>query len=501
MVATDLNNKHLKKLLYVNDEATFIAFLEKFEWSKLFSQSPNPIANTVKLMDLFGNPQYEYKVVHVAGSKGKGSVSCMLSAIFCDTGAKVGLFTSPHITSYRERIKINNKPVEDALLFGVVNTIIDFINDGEIALAETSTFEILTTIAFECFKRAEVDFAIVEVGLGGRWDSTNVVKPIACVITPIELEHCRILGDTIEKVASEKCGIIKPNAAVFSSNINGAVVSCIKKHCEDVESECTFINDIAQIENVKIEMSVGDFGTKYVNTFNIVYNGNNVGNNAGKNIKVETNLLGMHQAENAALALLVAWHVLGYAKVNVESLKNVEILCRTEVFTVNSNGKSERIIMLDGCHTEKSVEFGANAFLQITQMKQIAGNFGESAAPKALRERRKVVVFSCLKGKGLSKMLPHIAGITNNVVLCESTSLRCESVANIALEIEKYCKSHLDKPKINIFYVANNNPQEAVKFAMNNFEDTDIMVCGSLYLVAEVRDFVASVSQRLSQQT
>ena len=167
------------------------------------------LENIEALLDIVGNPQRELRCVHVAGTNGKGSVSSFLSSYFQELGYRTGLFTSPHLVDFRERIRINGAmiPVEDVLAF------FDEYQE-KFAHLEPSFFEITTALAFHYFAKQKVDFAVIEVGLGGRLDSTNVITPLLSVITNISLEHTQMLGDTIAKIAYEKAGIIKDKVPV-----------------------------------------------------------------------------------------------------------------------------------------------------------------------------------------------------------------------------------------------------------------------------------------------
>ena len=167
------------------------------------------LENIEALLDIIGNPQRKLRCVHVAGTNGKGSVSSFLSSYFQELGYKTGLFTSPHLVDFRERIRINGEmiPVEDVLAF------FEQYQD-KFQHLEPSFFEITTALAFHYFAKQKIDFAVIEVGLGGRLDSTNVITPLLSVITNISLEHTQLLGDTIAKIAYEKAGIIKEKVPV-----------------------------------------------------------------------------------------------------------------------------------------------------------------------------------------------------------------------------------------------------------------------------------------------
>ncbi len=167
------------------------------------------LSNTIKLVEYLKNPQNNFKSVHVAGTNGKGSTSHMLASILQEAGYKVGLYTSPHLKDFRERIKLNGKMISE-------KSVVDFVKNHQSFFEENqlSFFEMTVGLAFDFFKNEKVDIAIIEVGLGGRLDSTNIITPEVSVITNIGLDHTRFLGETLAEIAAEKAGIIKSNIPV-----------------------------------------------------------------------------------------------------------------------------------------------------------------------------------------------------------------------------------------------------------------------------------------------
>ncbi|MBD1428276.1 bifunctional folylpolyglutamate synthase/dihydrofolate synthase [Sphingobacterium litopenaei] len=168
--------------------------------------------NTLALCEAFDNPQHKFKSIHVAGTNGKGSSSHMLAAILANAGYKTGLYTSPHLVDFRERIRINGAQISEQFVVDYVNNNQDLIED-----VQPSFFEATVVMAFDYFAKEQVDIAIIEVGLGGRLDSTNVISPEVCLITNIGMDHMNLLGDTLEEIAGEKAGIIKPHIPVVIS--------------------------------------------------------------------------------------------------------------------------------------------------------------------------------------------------------------------------------------------------------------------------------------------
>ena len=162
------------------------------------------LANVMELDDFYGNPHKNFKTIHIAGTNGKGSVSHTLAAILQSAGYKVGLYTSPHLKDFSERIRVNGKPISEQY-------VIDFVHEADeiIGKLNPSFFEITTLMAFTYFKHENVDVAVIETGLGGRLDSTNIISPVLSVVTNVSFDHVNLLGNTLEKIAFEKAGIIK----------------------------------------------------------------------------------------------------------------------------------------------------------------------------------------------------------------------------------------------------------------------------------------------------
>lgn len=183
----------------------------------------NDLNNTIALCAALGNPERELKCIHVAGTNGKGSVSSTLASIFMECGYKTALFTSPHLVDFRERIRVNGEMIPEA-------EVVLFLEKSKHLIAELkpSFFELTCCMAFEHFRQSEVDIAILEVGMGGRLDSTNVVMPELAIITSIGLDHQQFLGDTLEKIAAEKGGIIKPNVPVVIAENEPEVIEVLE---------------------------------------------------------------------------------------------------------------------------------------------------------------------------------------------------------------------------------------------------------------------------------
>ena len=227
------------------------------------------------LLKFLKNPQDNFKTIHVAGTNGKGSTAAIINSILIANGYKVGLYTSPHLINFNERIRVNGVTITD-------EEIISFMKHVEPAINEIKStfFEVTTAMAFYHFNNNDVDIAIIETGLGGRLDSTNVVNPSLTVMTPISLDHRDILGDTIEKIAKEKAGIIKKGVPLITANQVNNVSKILEKRVKKKES---VMHICPNPESVKLSSDGTSFEV-YGNNFN-------------------TSLIGKHQAQNAALAI------------------------------------------------------------------------------------------------------------------------------------------------------------------------------------------------------
>jgi dihydrofolate synthase/folylpolyglutamate synthase len=236
-------------------------YKETLDW--MFNQLPmyqiqgatayrKDITNTVLLSEHIGNPEKDLKCIHVAGTNGKGSTSHLLASVFQEAGYKVGLYTSPHLKDYRERIVINGKPIPEQY-------VCDFINKNK-AFFEThelSFFEMSVGLAFEYFAKQKTDINIIEVGMGGRLDSTNIITPLVSVITNIGLDHTQFLGDTLEAIAFEKAGIIKCNIPTVIGEYTTEIESVFLTKAKEMESEIYFASDL--IHETFPSALVGDY--------------------------------------------------------------------------------------------------------------------------------------------------------------------------------------------------------------------------------------------------
>jgi len=219
---------------------TIEQYQEAVDW--LFIQAPNyqtdgqkaykpGLENITRLCTFFGNPQEKIRCIHIGGTNGKGSSSNMLASVLQEEGYKVGLYNSPHLIDFTERIKVNGKNCDKKFVFEFIQKLKTLPED-----ILPSFFEFTTIMAFEYFYQQGVDFAVIEVGLGGRLDSTNIITPLVSAITNVQLDHQNILGDTIEEIAAEKAGIIKYHVPIISGDDNDTVKNIIRQKASQVNA-------------------------------------------------------------------------------------------------------------------------------------------------------------------------------------------------------------------------------------------------------------------------
>ena len=265
-----------------------------------------------QLAALAGNPQEQLQIIHVAGTNGKGSVCAMLESMYRAAGYRTGLFTSPHLVSFRERIQINREHIPEAEVVALVESMQQRIREFP-ADASPTFFEVITVMALETFARHQCDVVLLETGLGGRLDATNIVTPLASVITPVDLDHQQYLGETLPEIAAEKAGIIKPGVPVFSARQKLAATEVIQQTAETLRAPYT--QTVAE--------------------------------------ETPTALLGRHQRENASLAKLVAERTdLTIRPEAIHTgLAQVHWAARAQCHTVGS-----KQVVIDAAHNPASAE-------------------------------------------------------------------------------------------------------------------------------------------------
>jgi dihydrofolate synthase/folylpolyglutamate synthase len=275
---------------------------EKFDLGRMFTFAEH-----------LGNPQNEYNVLHIAGTKGKGSVAAMCASVLERAGYRVGLYTSPHLQDYLERIQVNGVSITESELTEKVNQVKPYLDDG----TELTTFEITTALGFSYFQDMDVDVAVIEVGLGGRLDATNIVIPTVSVITSLSFDHSEFLGDTLAKIATEKAGIIKPGIPVVISPQKEEARLVLERIASERGSPLTQVGkDIlyaAQSRNLNQQSFLIWSSGEQTQVDEYIESG---GDHEWEPVRLSIPLLGYHQVENAATA---------YTALSIAQTSGVEI--------------------------------------------------------------------------------------------------------------------------------------------------------------------------------
>jgi dihydrofolate synthase/folylpolyglutamate synthase len=269
------------------------------------------LGNTLKLDEYFGHPHRTFKTIHIAGTNGKGSTSHMLAAVLQKAGYRVGVYTSPHLRDFRERIRVNGEMIPEDEVAKFISQHKDFFDQ-----IMPSFFEMTVALAFDYFSRMNLDVAVIEVGLGGRLDSTNIINPILSVITNIGFDHTDLLGDTLPKIASEKAGIIKPDTPVVVSQYQPEVENVFIAKAKEMNAPIYFADQEIQV----YEQFIDTTGLQVLKLAE-----------KGKDIKIEIDLLGNYQRYNIpgvlkSIEILSGKGFLLSNEALMEGLRNVQTL-------------------------------------------------------------------------------------------------------------------------------------------------------------------------------
>lgn len=396
-----------------------------------------------ELCDALGNPQLGMKFVHVAGTNGKGSVSTMIAGALLAEGKRVGLFTSPYVTDFRERIRINGEMVEKEAFAAAVTEIEPLVS----ALAERemqpTEFEVITAAAFTLFKRAECEYVVLEVGLGGRLDSTNVIaSPQVSVITSVSIDHTAVLGNTVEEIAAEKCGIIKQGCKTVSYPSQlASVEEIIRETCRRKD------NSFAKPNLDLLSEVVNDiYGVRF----------------KYKNVSYSLSMSGEYQALNA-LTAIEACNAIGLSGEAIKTgVEQARVAARMEVISRNP------LILLDGGHNDDGGRVVAQS------LKGLLGG------------KRIIAVMGMMADKNVDAYLSYVAPLCAEIIATSvSDNPRTMSATDLCALAKNYCAE----------CSAVENANEAVDLAKQKIGGFDcLLVCGSLYLAGEVRENLLSLT-------
>ena len=407
---------------------------------------------TREYLKILGNPQQSFKSIHIGGTNGKGSTSAFIAAILEAAGYKVGLYTSPHLERFNERIKINGVEISDTDAARLL-TESKAIFEKMIAYPEPMPlrfFDILTGVCFKYFEEQGVDYGVIEVGLGGRLDATNAIDPLVSVITNIGYEHVNILGPTLEDIAYEKAGIIKPSIPVVTGETHRNILDVFEKVAEEEGTEVIQVAEYAEYERTSASIEGQVFNLE---TQRDEYTG------------LKTPLLGIHQIINAATAVtaieaLEQHGITVSRQAIIKGIRNVYWPGRLEVV------HHKPAVILDCAKDAEATE---------AVRKTVISD---------LNDRRIIAVVSMSSDKNIEGMIENIAAFADEFIITKhSVTYRAAEPERLITEITKYDKQY----KVVIDH------DEAFKeaYEMANPDDM-VLVIGSVYLAGDARRFYAS---------
>ncbi|HLD27107.1 MAG TPA: folylpolyglutamate synthase/dihydrofolate synthase family protein [Patescibacteria group bacterium] len=412
------------------------------------------------ILRLINNPHHSFQSIHVGGTSGKGSTAYLISRLLTTAGYKIGLHISPHLQTVNERMQINNQPISNQEFTDLVNWIkpyVDKVEENNL-YGTPSYFEVLVALSFEYFKRKKVDLAVIEVGLGGTLDATNVINPLIAIITNVSLDHIEILGDTIEKIAEDKSGIIKNNSLVITGATQKTVIDSIKKKCFEKNASLVIVDTDAryQIKKSTINGSLFDLQTN-----NCQYH------------DLKLSLLGRHQVKNAICAILA-----------VESLEKYQFTIdekhiRRAFSTAFFAGRMEIVrhnptIILDGAHNPAKMNALAEAMHELFHQKVI-------------------VVIGFKQKKDSDGMISALLPIVHRFIITTFSTMTDtgKNLSTHPLKIAKIVEKHAP----SLPYIHMPTATAAIEYILKQSDPNDIiLITGSLYLVGEIRSILKNKS-------
>lgn len=409
------------------------------------------LEHTKTFLKRLGNPAADRKIVHVAGTNGKGSVCAYLQAILMAEGKRTGFFTSPHLVSVNERIRVDNIQIDNETFLKVFRKVLKIVRQMvEDGIEHPSYFEFLFGMGMTAFAETDVEYIILETGLGGRLDATNAIdNPALAIITSISLDHTAILGDTIEKIAGEKAGIIKLGVPVFFDGSSKKAAEVIKAKAAELGVSCR--------EVTKNAYEIQEVHRKYIAfSRRSAYD---------KDVIFQVPMCGCYQAMNAELALEASEYLLAGEEIHMDRWKEA-------LAELHWEGRMERVgahITVDGAHNPGAME----AFVE---------------SVKALDESERgemVLLFSAVSDKKYDQMIEY---------LCENLDVKAYVVTQIedergvpAEELADVFRRYTDRP-----VYCKERLEDAVRTAMNERGETGEIYClGSLYLVGMMKKLLA----------
>lgn len=412
--------------------------------SKLVFGSKPGLSRIGKLCELLGNPQKQLKFIHIAGTNGKGSTAAFIASILQRAGLKTGLYISPFVTEFRERMSVNGKYITEEELAEIIKYIKPFCEKVEKDSESPTEFELITACAFEFFKRKNCDIVVLETGLGGRFDATNIIDaPLLSVITSISFDHTQYLGNTLSEIAFEKCGIIKKGSAVVAYPLQQKeALDVIKKRSKEEEAPL-FIPDIESLEILN----------ENLNGSEIQYKG----------LKLEIPLIGDFQIYNCLTAIETVLalkklysFVISDADIT-DGIKNTRFPARFEII------KQNPLIIIDGAHNSDGIDKLIKSIELFIKDKEI------------------ISIMGMLKDKNYYEPISKIASLSESFIAVSPDNPRALPSKEAAGIAKEFCKNVI---------VCENFKDAAEKALKLSDKDSALLVCGSLYIAGPLRNLL-----------
>ena len=432
---------YLESLRYVLSFTDF----EKLPGSA-YSAANFDLRRMAELLSLRGNPHLSPRTIHIAGTKGKGSTAAMIASALCAAGYRTGLYTSPHLHTFRERVTVDGEMIAEetfAALADRVRPAVEEVNRRH-DYGELTTFEILTAVAFSFFDEQGVDLQVLETGLGGRLDATNIASPELCVITSISRDHSEVLGDTLAEIAGEKAGIIKRGAQVISAPQHPDAAGVIEDACRRNETTLVVVGRDVTWRKLTSDLSGQSFEVE----------------GTTDSYKLTIPLLGAHQLENAATAV-AALEALGVESSAIDmGLSRVRWPGRLEVL------KQEPVLMVDAAHNADSAR----------RLKEAIAEYFDYD--------RLILIIGASSDKDVAGMVAELTPISSTVIATRSRHPRALALEPLLDELRRE----------GIEGTVSENVGDAVERALSIAGAKDLVcVTGSLFVAAEAREHILGI--------
>lgn len=427
------------------------AWFETFanlERTGLFGHRDYKLDRMRELADAAGHPEQSFQSIHIAGSKGKGSTAALTASVLQKMGYATGIYTSPHVHDYRERIALPGGFYDDPILLEAMHKVRNSVEERNKPHDPPTTFELLTLCAFFTFQAAGCTWAVVETGLGGRLDSTNILLPRACLLTPVELEHTDVLGHTLEEIAREKAGIIKPGVPVFSGFQRPEAEGVFRRRAAEMEAPYHSLPE----ELVQLETDTRITGTTLAARWL-----------SGKTLDCTLSFAGRHQGENACLAALCidtlsdSGHIGPVTEQTMAAgLARATLPGRFEIV------ETEPPFILDTAHTPASAERAVRTLGEINRL-------------------RGILIFGAVSGKDVAGMAAVLAPAFSHIIISRPGVFKKNNPRELA---EIFRTRH---PEV----ILEEDPRAALdKARALSAGRLPILVTGSFYMAAEIRSIL-----------